>query len=187
MKRVVVAVVNLSTLKIMDNLNQKNHFQKFNLAEAFDLDLEDLEQKYLIFQHNLHPDKFVNNSKEEQLDLEYNSILINEAYKILKNPLKRAIYLLKIKGFDVEGESSPIKPNQEILTKILQLREEIFDSDNHENLNKIKSDCQIQIKNILQKAKESFCNNNYASCAQMVIEAKYLDKAIEEIKEKIKK
>jgi len=167
----------------MENFNSKNHFEKFALEESFDIDLDVLEAKYLSFQHVFHPDKLV--GKAEQIDLEYNSVLINEAYEILKNPLKRAIYLLRLRGIDIDNDHCPIKPDQETLVANLELREFIFETEDREKLENLRKSCGSEIKLILQEAKSDFAAKNYEKTAQNLIKAKYLDKSILEIKKKL--
>lgn len=183
MKKVGAAVANHSMLKF----DKKDHFEKLELEPNFDLNLNDLEAKYLHFQQIFHPDKLVNKSKEEQIDLEHNSFLLNEAYEILKNPLKRAIYLLKLQGIDIDSDNCHVKPNHKILTEILELRELIFETENKDELNKIRNSCQMEINNILEIAKKEFLTKNYFYCAEWLIKAKYLDKSLLEIKTKLKK
>ncbi len=168
----------------MTNLNQQNHFQKFNLTEGFDVDLDYLETKYLSFQQEFHPDKLIGKSKEDKINLEHNSLLINEAFEILNNPLKRAIYLLKINGININDDNCKITPDQETLIANLELRELIFESKDKEKINNIKKSCLKEIKIILKNAKQSFEEKSFEKCALELIKAKYLDKSLEEIKRK---
>jgi molecular chaperone HscB len=171
----------------MTNLNKQNHFQKFNFQESFDLDLDILEEKYLSFQQLFHPDKLIGKSKVEQVNLEHNSVLINEAYEVLKSPLKRAIYLLDKQGININHDSCHIKPDHETLIENLELRETIFETPDKEKLSEIRKSCSSQIKLILKQAKEDFNNNSFEKCALELIKAKYLDKSLIEIKLKISK
>lgn len=168
----------------MSNLSLKNHFEKFDLNESFVMDLDILEEKYLAFQQIFHPDKLIQN-KNEQINLEYNSVLINEAYEILRNPLKRAIYLLKLHGFDIDDDNCLVKPDQEDLMENLELREFIFETSNKEKLENLKKSCLSEIKLILKESQIEFENKNYKKSALNLIKAKYLDKSLIEIKKKI--
>jgi molecular chaperone HscB len=164
----------------------ENHFKKFNLEEGFDLDQDILEEKYLNFQQIFHPDKLIAKSESEKIELEHNSILINEAFEILKNPLKRTIYLLKLKDIDLNHDACHVKPDHETLINNLELREQIFIIDNQEKLKNIKKICENEIKLIIKIAKKYYEEENFEECAKELIKAKYLDKSILEIKIKIK-
>lgn len=163
-----------------------NHFKKFNLQESFDLDLDSLEEKYLSFQKIFHPDKLVTKSESEKIESEHNSVLINEAFEILKNPLKRTIYLLKLKDIDLNHDSCSVKPDHETLINNLELREQIFTINNQEKLKNIKKICANEIKLIIEIAKKHYQEESFEECAKELIKAKYLDKSILEIKIKIK-
>jgi molecular chaperone HscB len=169
----------------MVELNRKNHFERFDLDEDYNIDLDELEESYLGFQQKFHPDKLKSKSKEEQINLEHNSLLVNESYEILKNPLKRLNYLLKLRAdIDINSDQRKVNPDQETLIENLELRELIFETSNKEKLNDIKRSCQKEIKIILTKAKELFLKSNYEECGAELIKAKYLEKSLIEIKKK---
>lgn len=171
----------------MPDLNRQNHFQRFDLEENFDIDLDLLEEKYLNYQQLFHPDKLAHKSKKDQINLEHNSILITESYEILKDSLKRAIYLLKLSGIDINDDNCDIKPDQETLIENLELRESIFENDEIPELNEIKKSCQNEIKLLVKRSKKYFEKQDFEKCALPLIKAKYFNKAILEIKKKIKK
>ena len=71
-----------------------NYFQLFGLETQFTIDLAKLSTLYQTLQKKVHPDRFANASSQDQLLAVKKSTLINDAYQTLKNPLKRAQYLL---------------------------------------------------------------------------------------------
>lgn len=69
-----------------------------------------LKLRYLELQQKMHPDNFVNaQAFEKQLANQYAAV-VNEAYQILKCPLQRAIYLLKLNGVDTQSETDTAMP-----------------------------------------------------------------------------
>ena len=101
----------------------QNFFELFELECSVDINSEILEKKYLNFQKNFHPDKFVNASDhEKRLSLQITSY-INEAYKILKNDYLKSMYLLKIEGYDIDNQNSTIS-DPSFLIHQMELREE---------------------------------------------------------------
>ncbi len=161
-----------------------NHFAKFNLAIKFDLDLDDLENKYLNFQLKFHPDKLISDPDLE--DKIQNSIAINEAYNILQNPISRAEYILKLNGIIINGETKHssskqdlklVKPDQKTLEKILLLQEQIEEIKSQSQILQLKSDLEAAIKIILDKISKLFNNQEFESAAGALIEGKYLEKS----------
>ena len=80
-------------------------------------------------QKQVHPDKFANSSdQEKRLSMQQTS-WINEAQTTLKDPVLRAIYLLKLKGIDINLENETTMDTA-FLMQQLETRERL------ENINK---------------------------------------------------
>jgi len=74
----------------------KNYFEIFNLPEKFDIDLAVLQENYREIQKKIHPDKFTTSTENEKIQSMIKSTQINDAYKTLKFPLKRASYITSL-------------------------------------------------------------------------------------------
>ena len=81
-----------------------NYFQLFGIEESFDVDLNQLSSLYQTLQKAVHPDRFAHASSQEQLIAVQKSAYINDAYQTIKLPLKRAEYLLTLRGVDMPNE-----------------------------------------------------------------------------------
>ncbi len=159
-------------------LEKLNHFQKFNLEAKFQINLSELETKYLQPQQQCHPD-----TARDQTEAEINSILINQAYQTLKNPIKRAIYLLQLQGINIDSEDCIIKPSQENLIFIMELREEILDSGNDQTqIDLIKNKVKKIIAGEMTQITDLLTEQKYQEAAQKLIKLKYLDKIIFDLK-----
>jgi molecular chaperone HscB len=99
-----------------------NHFQLFAMEEQFTLDLNALSQVYQNLQKTVHPDKFAHASEQEQLLSVQKSAQINDAYQVLKDPLKRAEYLLTLRGVDMPNEQHTFGDTA-FLMRQMELRE----------------------------------------------------------------
>jgi len=86
---------------------QRNYFKLFDLPVSFDVDQEQLRERYREVQRQLHPDRYATASAHEQrLAVQY-SALVNEAYATLRKPLPRALYLLELSGMlreEIDGQ-----------------------------------------------------------------------------------
>ena len=154
----------------------KNYFEIFALTPHFEIDLDDLEKKYLEFQREFHPDN------ASSADIEQ-SIAINEAYKILKSPLSRASYILQLNGIDLENDSNAPRPDMATLEEILELQEQVAEiaADEIENL---KKELNLKIKSLLKKAALELDAQDFKKAAQVLIKAKYFDKTLRDLKAK---
>lgn len=102
----------------------KNHFELFGLPVAFAVDVDDLTARYRELQRRIHPDKFANASDHERrLSLQMTA-LVNEAYQTLKQPVRRARYLLSLHGVDV-GSETDTAMNPAFLAEQMEWREEL--------------------------------------------------------------
>lgn len=154
----------------------KNFFEIFALPQSFTLDLDDLEKKYLAFQQQFHPD----NSSSADIE---QSILVNEAYKILSAPISRASYILLLNGVDLENDSAAPKVDQTTLLEILELQEGLaeMDASAAENL---KKELSAKIKSLLADVALELENKAFSKAAQILIKAKYFDKTLKDLKAK---
>ena len=101
----------------------QNHFEIFQLAVSFDLDLEDLSKRYLKIQDGVHPDKFVNATDyERRLSLQW-ATQVNTAFRILSSDLARAIYILELSS--VTLQENPQLPSDFLMEQIE--RREVLD------------------------------------------------------------
>ena len=89
---------------------KQTHFELFDLPVSFELELQDLSQRYRELQRVVHPDNFANASdRERRLSVE-KAALINEAYQVLKSPQRRAKYMLELHSVSFDDEA--INTNQ---------------------------------------------------------------------------
>jgi molecular chaperone HscB len=82
-----------------------NHFQLFGLPVAYEVPMDALDRAYRELQGRVHPDRFANATEAERRVAIERATRANEAYQTLKSPLKRALYLLSLRGLDAGSES----------------------------------------------------------------------------------
>jgi molecular chaperone HscB len=154
----------------------KNFFEIFAFLPNFEIDLEQLEQKYFEFQKRFHPDS------ASVADIEQ-SIVINQAYKILSNPIARASHILQLNGIDIENDSQAPKPDLATLNEILELQELVAEISANDAKN-LSQNLQQKIKLLLQEVAKSLENKDFATAAQILIKVKYFDKTLRDLKNK---
>ncbi len=101
------------------------HFDVFNLRPAHGIDVAALERQYRELSLQFHPDRFAQaDVHERRLSLERTTAL-NEAWKTLKDATRRAFYLLKLHGVDLEREDAGAQKDMplEFLEEVMDLRE----------------------------------------------------------------
>lgn len=103
-----------------------NYFALFGIEECFNINVAQLSPIYQTLQKTVHPDKFAHAPAQEQLIAVQKSAEINDAYQTLKQPLKRAEYLLLLREFDMPSEQSSFQDTQ-FLMQQMELREMLED------------------------------------------------------------
>ena len=135
----------------------QTHFELFELPVSFEIDLQDLSQRYRELQRVVHPDKFVNASdRERRLSVE-KAAAINEAYQILKTPQRRARYMLELQSVSFDDENDTAL-DPAFLMEQIELREalsELSQSDDPmASLNNIMADIKKRITAVLFAIRE---------------------------------
>ncbi|HXN22030.1 MAG TPA: Fe-S protein assembly co-chaperone HscB [Candidatus Dormibacteraeota bacterium] len=101
-----------------------DYFAFFGLPRKLLLDTTLLEQRFHQLSWKLHPDNFVNATESErELSLDRSSQL-NDAYRTLRELLRRVEYLLGIEGMRNEGASKQQAP-PELLDEVFALNESL--------------------------------------------------------------
>ena len=103
---------------------QQNFFELFGLPARFDLDAGQLDHAYRDLQSTVHPDRFVNAPEAERRVSMQQATQVNEAYQTLRNPVRRAAYLLAQHGIDPQFETNTAMP-AEFLIEQMEWREAI--------------------------------------------------------------
>jgi molecular chaperone HscB len=103
---------------------QRDYFDLFEVPRKLWIEMPALEKKFLELSWKLHPDKFVNASQEEQEHSLKHSSELNDAYRVLRDPVARVEYLLEIEGMRKEGEHKQQAP-PELLEEVFELNESL--------------------------------------------------------------
>jgi molecular chaperone HscB len=101
-----------------------DHFRFFGLPRKLWMDMSALEQRFHQLSWKLHPDNFVRSSeREREISLDRSSQL-NDAYRTLRDPVRRVEYLLAIEGARKEGQTKQQAP-PELLQEVFELNESL--------------------------------------------------------------
>lgn len=98
----------------------REYFAFFELAPQLALDEKDLQQRFYGLSRKLHPDLFSRKSPAENEHALEATAVLNDAYRTLRDPIARALYVLKLEGFDV-GEQSTKDVPPELLEEVFEL------------------------------------------------------------------
>ena len=103
-------------------------FAVLGLTPAVDLDAGRVEEQFRALSRKLHPDRFARaTAQERRFSLEQTTIL-NDAFRTLKDPLRRAEHLLVLRGVPVASDGGKVELPPEFLEQAMDDREQLLEA-----------------------------------------------------------
>jgi len=98
----------------------EDYFQIFGLEPGLALDVREMQRRFYDLSRQLHPDRFQRgDSREREYSLDATALL-NDAWRTLRDPVRRAEYVLKRNGFDI-GEQGTKDVPPELLEEVFEM------------------------------------------------------------------
>jgi molecular chaperone HscB len=107
-------------------MSDVTHFERLGLPRRFRLDAAEMERNYLRRSREVHPDFYQLSAGAERRASTELSALLNDAYATLRDPFRRAEYLLQLEGGPTAAEAKATAP--EFLEEMLDLRMQIAEA-----------------------------------------------------------
>lgn len=97
-----------------------DYFEFFGFERDLAIDPDHLQKQFYSLSRLLHPDRYTRRSEQEKhYSLQASSIL-NDAYRVLRDPIRRAEYVLKEAGFEIGDQRNKDVP-PELLEEVFEL------------------------------------------------------------------
>ena len=135
-----------------------DYFSVFSLVPKLDLDLGMLEHQFHKLSRKLHPDRFARASVNEKDWSLADTALLNDAYRTLRDPIRRTEYLLKLRGAEI-GEEHAGKDRKDPSRVPADLLEEAFDLNmqlEEMRMSKKMGDTDPELQAGLEQAKKKY-------------------------------
>lgn len=125
----------------------KEYFAFFGFDKKLSIDEAELQSRFYRLSREWHPDRFSRKGAEAQAEALNATAILNDGYRTLRDPVKRAEYLLTEEGFPIgEQRSKDVPP---------ELLEEVFELNMM--LEELRSGSE-EARSQLEAAKENFLN-----------------------------
>jgi molecular chaperone HscB len=161
-------------------------FQLFEVPVSFEVDLDLIKQRYMDLQKAVHPDKFVNASAQEKRISMQHTSRINEALNTLKQPVDRALYLLKLKGMDINFENETTM-DASFLMEQIEMREALSEvrkkNDPLAELDRVAADVKLKTKNMMNEFSKCYEEDRLDEARELIRKMQFMQKAKKEINE----
>ncbi|MBI3221769.1 MAG: Fe-S protein assembly co-chaperone HscB [Nitrosomonadales bacterium] len=163
---------------------QANYFQLFGLTPSCQLDSTQLERQYRELQALVHPDKHAHQPDVEQRVAMQRATLVNEAYQTLRNPLRRARYLLSLHGVDTQEETNTAMP-LEFLMAQMEWRESIVEAQQARDADALSA-LEMRLRRETGELEALLAvkidtEQDYPAAAGLVRKLRFMEKLAEEI------
>ncbi|KAK1287050.1 hypothetical protein QJS10_CPB19g01291 [Acorus calamus] len=160
-----------------------DYFKIFGLERGYDIGDSDLESKYKEWQKKLHPDLVHMKSEREKAYAAEQSARVIDAYRTLGKPCRRAIYLLKLEGIEVDEEQTVSEPD--LLAEMMELREAVDEASNSEALKQIRNQIEHKLEAWSNSFSKSFKDRDFEGSIVSIQRMTYYERAIEEAIKKL--
>ena len=114
-----------------------NPFALFDLPVAFQVDSALLNERYLALQKSLHPDNFSAASAQEQRLAMQKSAEINDALRILKDPIARADSIIVLNTGEQENPEEKSNKDIGFLMQQMEWRETLENIENRKDTDEL--------------------------------------------------
>ena len=161
-----------------------DHYTRLGMSPTFDVDQDQLQKQYFGFQRRLHPDRFAAKSSKEKALSQSQATALNEAYETLKDPLKRAAYLLTLLGHPVDLTACGTINDRELLMEQMEKREALAEATTTEQVAKLAMENESEVIACQCHISAAFNAQNLEEAGHLAIRLKYLVKLAEEARSK---
>ena len=163
---------------------QSTDFELFAVPPRFAQDAAQLDARWKELQRQVHPDKFAAQGAAAQRVAMQWSARINEAYRRLKDPLKRAAYLCELNGAPIDAESNTAMP-AEFLMQQMELREAVDDAVDAAAMDEIgRQSATLKREMLLKLEQHMDAQHDWPAAAQTVRALMFLDRLAGDIDRK---
>ncbi len=115
-----------------------NPFDVLGIEARYEIDLRAVEKRHRELSVALHPDKFASDGASARREAIERASQVNEAWRIVRDPIRRAEALFAAAGI-VVGETNEPKSDQAFLMDMMEMREELSDARDSGDLGKVRA------------------------------------------------
>jgi molecular chaperone HscB len=105
----------------------QDFFDLFGLPHSFDVDMALVNERYRALQRELHPDRYASAPDQARRLAVQMTARVNEALQTLKDPLRRARYMLALAGMDTDDDTDT-RVDPGFLMEQMELREALAEA-----------------------------------------------------------
>ncbi len=163
-------------------------FKTLGIEPAFDIDVRAVEARHRELSRALHPDRFTQAPAAERRMALSRAIEVNEAWRAIRDPIKRAEALFRHIGVPA-GETAEPNPSTDLLMEMMEAREELSDAGRAKNMEAVHNlslKMQLREKETLARLTAGFqkANEDVSEARKLLHllgELRYLKRFLDEV------
>eukprot|EP01137_Pigoraptor_chileana_P018773 Opistho-2@78793 len=152
-----------------------NFFEMFRMPVTFNVDDKVLENQFKELQWQLHPDKHTMSTKEEQAFSALLSSKVNDAFKTIKSPLSRGLYILKLNGVSIEERDEKSASDPEFLMEIMEVSERLAEAEGDEEVHQIRTENSKKLSHTLGAITAAFETGDFGAAKEQVARLQFYE------------
>jgi molecular chaperone HscB len=183
---------------------RQDRFAVLGLPRQFSVDLDAAEASFKKLSRQVHPDRFATGDPRARKAALSRTVQLNEAWRTVKEPMRRAEYLLELAGFGLKGDDrkrgEPAGENAAtrevtappmLLMEILELREELASAQRSGNAAKVhamaaamrarRADAMAALATALDVPGVAGADARLAEAARLMVGLRYFQRFLDEI------
>jgi molecular chaperone HscB len=108
-------------------------FATLGIARTFEINLSSVEKTHRELSRMLHPDRHATGGASERRYALSKAVEVNEAWRIVRDPIRRAEALFTLAGLEI-GETHEPKPSADLLMDMMEQREALAEARETDDL-----------------------------------------------------
>lgn len=162
-----------------------DHFEILGIPRGFRQDETALEERYRELSRLLHPDRHAARSATERRLVLEKMIEVNDAYRALRDPVRRAAYLLSLRGLDLGESSGSSYLPPDFLMEVMETREAFDEArarKDRDRVAKLVETARRERESALDALGAAFDRDDDREAAAQVSIIRYLDRFLSDVR-----
>ena len=159
--------------------SSENYFALFGLPVAYGLDAHALSPVWRQLQQQYHPDRFSHDEQAQQQAVLMSS-RITSAHDTLRDPVRRARYLLELAGFGIDNESTTVSDTDFLMAQ-MDLREQLDEADSIEGLEGLRDEVGQWQASLQREFTIDYAEPDWSEAQDTVRKMQFMQRLLSEI------
>ncbi len=166
--------------------SERTHFALFGLEPTVDVDVKAIESRFRELSLAWHPDRAPAGDSRARLEAVSRTAQLNDAFVVLKDPVRRALYLLKLAGIDLESEAGAARAPMplDFLEEVMERREALdqaMAAKDHARVQALADDVRAQRALALTRGQDALRSQDVTTASHALGRVRYYARFLEQV------